>query len=174
MTGALQESHRALAAARLLARGGFYSEAVSRAYYAMFYAAREAVHAEGSEPKTHSGVASEFSRLYVRAGRVPADVAKLLRAYAGERADVDYEGIDLDADASDEAIDAAEQFVRAVAHTLDVLPPPSPTAGLTDDQKRDMVAQLTREMDAAAEALEFERAAEIRDAIAQVEADLAA
>ena len=45
---------------------------------------------------------------------------------------------------------------------------------LTDDQKRDMVAQLTREMDAAAEALEFEKAAEIRDSIAQIEADLAA
>ncbi len=45
---------------------------------------------------------------------------------------------------------------------------------LTPDQKRDLVAQLTREMDAAAEALAFEKAAELRDAIAQIEADLAA
>jgi excinuclease ABC subunit B len=45
---------------------------------------------------------------------------------------------------------------------------------LTDDQKRDMVAQLTREMDAAAANLEFERAAEIRDSIEQIEASLAA
>ena len=34
---------------------------------------------------------------------------------------------------------------------------------LTDDQKRDLVAQLTREMDAAAMNLEFEKAAELRD-----------
>ena len=45
---------------------------------------------------------------------------------------------------------------------------------LTDDQKLDLVAQLTREMDAAAENLEFEKAAELRDSIAQIEATLAA
>ena len=45
---------------------------------------------------------------------------------------------------------------------------------LTDDQKRDLVAQLTREMDAAAENLEFETAAELRDSIAQIEAEMAA
>ncbi len=45
---------------------------------------------------------------------------------------------------------------------------------LTDDQKRDLVAQLTREMEAAAMNLEFEKAAELRDSIAQIEAELAA
>ncbi len=170
----MDEAYRALAAARLLARGGFHSDAVSRAYYAMFYAARAAVHAEGSEPKTHSGVASEFSRLYVRTDRVPTAAAKVLRQYAGERADVDYEGLSLTADEAEEALVDAERFIGAVGSALGVAPSPPPTAGLTDDQKRDTVAQLTREMDAAAEALEFEKAAEIRDSIAQIEADLAA
>ncbi len=45
---------------------------------------------------------------------------------------------------------------------------------LTDDQKRDLVAQLAREMEAAAAHLEFEKAAELRDSIAQIEAELAA
>jgi excinuclease ABC subunit B len=45
---------------------------------------------------------------------------------------------------------------------------------LTDDQKRDLVAQLTREMETAAENLEFEKAAELRDSIAQIEEELAA
>jgi excinuclease ABC subunit B len=45
---------------------------------------------------------------------------------------------------------------------------------LTDDQKRDLVAQLTREMESAAENLEFEKAAELRDSIAQIEEELAA
>ncbi len=45
---------------------------------------------------------------------------------------------------------------------------------LTDDQKRDLVAQLTREMETAAENLEFEKAAELRDSIAQIEGELAA
>ncbi len=43
---------------------------------------------------------------------------------------------------------------------------------LTDDQKRDLLAQLRREMTEAAENLEFERAAELRDSIAQIEKEL--
>ena len=45
---------------------------------------------------------------------------------------------------------------------------------LTDDQRRDLVAQLTREMEEAAVNLEFEKAAELRDSIAQIEAEIAA
>ena len=45
---------------------------------------------------------------------------------------------------------------------------------LTDDQKQDLVAQLTEEMEEAAMNLEFEKAAELRDSIAQIEAEMAA
>ena len=48
-------------------------------------------------------------------------------------------------------------------------------ATLTDSPAtRDLVAQLTREMDAASANLEFEKAAELRDAVAQIEATMAA
>ena len=43
---------------------------------------------------------------------------------------------------------------------------------LTPEQKRDLVAQLRKEMLQAAENMEFERAAELRDAAAQIEAEL--
>ncbi len=43
---------------------------------------------------------------------------------------------------------------------------------LTDDQKRDLMVQLRQEMEEAAEKLKFEKAAEIRDTIAQLEKDL--
>lgn len=45
---------------------------------------------------------------------------------------------------------------------------------LTDDQKRDLLKQLRREMQEASAKLEFERAAEIRDSIEQIETELAA
>ena len=44
---------------------------------------------------------------------------------------------------------------------------------LTDDQKSDLVAQLTAEMEDAAINLEFEKAAELRDSIAQIQAEIA-
>ena len=43
---------------------------------------------------------------------------------------------------------------------------------LTDDQKRDLIQQMQGEMKEAAENLEYERAAELRDAIAQIEEQL--
>ncbi|MDX1430658.1 MAG: UvrB/UvrC motif-containing protein, partial [Rhodothermales bacterium] len=43
---------------------------------------------------------------------------------------------------------------------------------LTDDQKRDLVANLRAEMLEASENLEFERAAELRDSITQLEAGM--
>ena len=43
---------------------------------------------------------------------------------------------------------------------------------LTHEQKRDLVAQLKKEMLEAAENLEFERAAELRDSILQIEGEL--
>lgn len=174
MKDPLADARRSRDAARLLARQGFFADAVSRAYYAMFYAARAAVHSEGAEPKTHSGVASEFSRLFVQTGRVTASTAKLFRQFASLRADADYEDRDITAREAKDGLRAAEQMLRAVSSVLGIPPAPAPGAGLTDAQKRDLVAQLTREMDAAAEALEFEKAAELRDAIAQIEAQPAA
>jgi excinuclease ABC subunit B len=43
---------------------------------------------------------------------------------------------------------------------------------LSEDQKRDLVAQMREEMEEAAENLDFERAAELRDSIEELEAEL--
>ena len=174
MSQPLDDARRALDFARLALRRSFYPETVSRAYYAAFYSAREAVRLRGSPAHSHSGVASEFSRLYVQTGEVPTDIARELRRLAAKRDGADYKSLDISADDAAEALDAAERFVAAVSTLLGVPPPPLLTVGLTDNQKRDLVAQLTREMDAAAMNLEFEKAAELRDSIAQIEADLAA
>jgi excinuclease ABC subunit B len=44
---------------------------------------------------------------------------------------------------------------------------------LTDDQKRDLIEQLREEMQEASKALQFERAAELRDTISEIERELA-
>jgi excinuclease ABC subunit B len=43
---------------------------------------------------------------------------------------------------------------------------------LTDDQKRDLIEQMREEMEEAAENLDFERAAELRDSIEEIEEQL--
>ena len=43
---------------------------------------------------------------------------------------------------------------------------------LSDDQERDLIDQMTEEMEEAAENLEFERAAELRDSIEELKEQL--
>ena len=43
---------------------------------------------------------------------------------------------------------------------------------LTDDQKQDLIEQMKEEMEEAAENLDFERAAELRDSIEEIEEQL--
>jgi excinuclease ABC subunit B len=43
---------------------------------------------------------------------------------------------------------------------------------LSDDQKQDLIEQMREEMEEAAENLEFERAAELRDSIEELEEEL--
>jgi excinuclease ABC subunit B len=43
---------------------------------------------------------------------------------------------------------------------------------LTDDQKRDLIEQMKEEMEEAAENLDFERAAELRDSIEEIKEQL--
>jgi branched-chain amino acid transport system substrate-binding protein len=60
----IARSHEELGAARNLVNSGFPRQAISRAYYAAFYAARAALEVAGEpSPKTHSGMRSRFSDL---------------------------------------------------------------------------------------------------------------
>jgi uncharacterized protein (UPF0332 family) len=45
---------------------GHFPETVSRAYYAMFYAARAAVLAKGIQVKRHQSVTASFGRIFAR------------------------------------------------------------------------------------------------------------
>ncbi len=66
----LMRAERYLASATVLIEVGDFESAVSRAYYAMFYAARAALGERGIAPRTHSGVVSEFGRVFVTSGEV--------------------------------------------------------------------------------------------------------
>src|SRR5438034_8210429 len=64
----LTRSRQEIEAARLLADAGFAAQAVSRAYYAAFYAAEQALGSLGESRSKHSGVIAAFSKVAVREG----------------------------------------------------------------------------------------------------------
>jgi uncharacterized protein (UPF0332 family) len=77
--GGLERARQELAAAELLAGHGFNAQAVSRAYFAAFYAAETALLALGETRAKHSGVIAAFAQLLVRDRQLDEAAGRLLR-----------------------------------------------------------------------------------------------
>jgi len=56
----IKNAEEKLGAAEYLLKGGFYNDAVSRAYYSMFYSARALLSIKEIYPKAHKGVILKF------------------------------------------------------------------------------------------------------------------
>ncbi|MGE0490526.1 MAG: HEPN domain-containing protein [Vulcanimicrobiota bacterium] len=73
-----------------LAALGFHRQAVGRFYYAAYHAAKAALLARGLEPATHSGLISEFHRVYVHNGDLDPSRARLLNKLQRDREEAEY------------------------------------------------------------------------------------
>ena len=111
-------SREEIEAARLLAGGGFFAQAASRAYYAAFYAAEEALLALGETRSTHSGVISAFSRFVVREGGLDPEYGRIFRRLFEGRNRADYDSDPVPQEQADAAIADGERFVAAVEDWL--------------------------------------------------------
>jgi uncharacterized protein len=81
----------ALADAELLVKENRTASAISRAYYAIFHAARAVLNLRGVAPKTHKGVKSDFSLLIVKPGLVEKEYGTILQDARDQRQTADYE-----------------------------------------------------------------------------------
>jgi uncharacterized protein (UPF0332 family) len=73
-----QRTQEALRATQTLLAAGFPDFAAARAYYAAFYAASALLLAEGKTFRSHRGVVALIHRDYVRSGRLPVDMGRIL------------------------------------------------------------------------------------------------
>jgi uncharacterized protein (UPF0332 family) len=111
---ALARSRQEIEAARLLAKGDFAAQAVSRAYYAAFYAAEQALSSLGESRSKHPGVIAGFGKVVVREGGLDEEVGRILRSLFEQRNAVDYGEEAVSRQDAELAIRAAESFVDAV------------------------------------------------------------
>jgi uncharacterized protein (UPF0332 family) len=87
----IEKGRRSLRSARRVDEDGDHDFAVSRAYYAMFYLAEALLLDRHRAASKHTGVISEFNRLFVRTGEFPSRHLDALRKAFEERIDADYE-----------------------------------------------------------------------------------
>jgi uncharacterized protein (UPF0332 family) len=111
---ARSRSRQEIGAARLLADGDFAAQAISRAYYAAFYAAEHALASLGESRSKHSGVIAAFGKLVIREGGLDEQIGRVLRSLFEQRNDVDYGEAVASRDDADRAIRDAERFIDAV------------------------------------------------------------
>ena len=87
-----QRAQEALRATETLLAAGFPDFAAARAYYAAFYAASALLLAEGKTFRSHRGVLALMHRDYVKPGRLPVDMGRMLSTLADLQSIGDYGG----------------------------------------------------------------------------------
>ena len=104
---------QSLGAALSCQRHGFYGDAVSRAYYAIFHAAKAILQVHGVSAGSHAGVKRLFGLHVVQAGLVEREWATYLGESSEARLTADY---DVETELSKE--DADEETERAKAFLI--------------------------------------------------------
>lgn len=116
---AIEEGAEFLAEARALEKAGFPGPSLRSAYYAMYHSALALLHLEDTEPRTHRGVINEFTRLFVKGGSFPEEMAGDLSRVLAERLKNDYEtGLSTSEETAHWALERAEAFVAEVREAL--------------------------------------------------------
>jgi uncharacterized protein (UPF0332 family) len=87
-----QRAQEALGATGTLLAAGFPDFAAARAYYPAFYAASALLLAEGKTFRSHRGAVALIHRDYVRTGRLPLDIGRILGSLSDLRSVGDYGG----------------------------------------------------------------------------------
>jgi uncharacterized protein (UPF0332 family) len=114
-----QRAQEALRATNTLLAAGFPDFAAARAYYAAFYAASALLLAEGKTFRSHRGAVALIHRDYVRSGRLPVNIGRILSTLSDLRSVGDYGGAaHVSRSEANVALSEAQQFLEAVRSLL--------------------------------------------------------
>jgi len=86
----LSRASESLEEADLLLSKGHLHSAVSRIYYACFYAVSALLLTEGQSSSRHSGIRSLFDQLWINPRRFPKEMGRLYRRLFEKRQESDY------------------------------------------------------------------------------------
>lgn len=114
----VEKAKRSLRSSRNVLEDGDCDFAVSRAYYAMFYAAKAALLARGVSRSKHSGVIAAFGEVFVRTGALDRAHHDALRGAFTDRGEADYGRGFPGRDEVERRLTQASEFVRSRGRLL--------------------------------------------------------
>lgn len=120
----IEKAHAELTTAEHLINYKNFNAAVSRAYYAMFYAAHALLYIRGVKCSSHSGLISTFSQYFIKTGIIPKEMGRLLSAAFEARQSSDYSfTTDITGDEARAAMQNARLFVNTILQFLEQAKP---------------------------------------------------
>jgi uncharacterized protein (UPF0332 family) len=109
----LEVAKRRLMAAKLLFEKNMIEDAVNRAYYSFFHAAKAMLNIIGFDAKTHSGLISEFGLRIIKANLLDGKFGQYFRRAFEMRESSDYEiGIVFSKEEVQMLIKNADEFLK--------------------------------------------------------------
>ena len=115
----MEQARETLAEAAILRDAGAFRGAVSRSYYAMFYALLGLLATRQLGASKHTGAIALCDREFVKTGIFPPELSRSLHLAFQRRQVHDYgEVIHADLSAANESIQDAAQFVEAIESYL--------------------------------------------------------
>lgn len=99
--------------AKILLKKGGYRDAISRAYYAMFYASRAVLLANGEDPHSHKGVKIFLHKFCAEHENIGPNFARMFSLVQEARLDADYkEKVTITKNDAQETIDLTAAFLK--------------------------------------------------------------
>ena len=109
-----------LNSARVLLAADDYKGAANRSYYAVFHAMRSVLAFDEIDLKHHSGIVSEFRRLYIKTGVLDKSLSPIITVLFDIRQESDYDDFFVISKAEvEEQIANAEIFLNEIQKYLD-------------------------------------------------------
>ena len=111
----LEHAKECLGAAKSLQNSENYKSAANRSYYAIFHAMRAVLAFDGIDMKHHSGVISEFRKLYIKTNIFDIKLSQIISVLFDIRTESDYDDFFIISKSEvQEQIENAEYFLNRV------------------------------------------------------------
>ncbi len=118
----IERASKRLESAHPLFKDCFFEDAVSRAYYSMFFAAKALLLKRNIVVKTHRGLISRFGQEFVDKGVIEKDYGRILRIAEETREDADYSSsCEISKEEAKLILEDADKFLERIKTALDDL-----------------------------------------------------
>ncbi len=116
----LSQAELRLRAAQHLLKEGFYDDAVSRAYYSMYFATSALFLTRNIQVKTHRGLIARFGQEFVEKGLIERHFGRMLRIAEELRSEADYSITrEISEEEAAATVEDAEKFLHRAREVID-------------------------------------------------------